>query len=159
MRFSRKLKRGAGELLGFALMVPFIMMLLCAVLSSAQITVANQQLTYAAYSAGRAAVVAESEDLASERAEAVLDVLYGDRYQGISFTRADADALGLSLGNGEVYCKIQYLGTGASWIKGDVIKCTVYQNLNPIMPFTAGVRAQSVVMMIENGELPTEFFN
>lgn len=159
MRFNRKIKRGSGELLGFALMVPFIMMLLCAVLSSAQITVANQQLTYAAYSAGRAAVVAEDEELASQRAAAVLEILYGDKYQGMEFSRGEMVSSDVSLDNSEVWCKIQYLGTGASWIKGDVIKCTVYQNLNPIMPFTAGVRAQSVVMMIENGEIPTEFFN
>ena len=158
MKDKKKMKRGMGEILGFCYIVPFIIMLICAILSSAQITVANQKLVFSAYSAARAAVIAETEPLAKDRAEAVLKELYGNDFTEIEFTKR-ANGIGFSLKDQEVRCTIEYIGEKASWIKGDVIKCTVYQKITPLMPFTSGIRSQSVVMMIEHGELSSPFYN
>ena len=154
---KRKFK-GLGEILGFCYIVPFIVMLICAIIASAQITLASQRLTFAAYSTCRAAVVAEKEDLAKERGEAILKSLYGTNFNSLQFVK-ESTTLGEAYDDNEVNRVIEYVGTEAKWIKGDMIKCTVYQKITPLMPFTSGVRAQSVIMMIECGELPNPYFN
>lgn len=39
---------------------------------------------------------------------------------------------------------------GARWEKGSFVKCTVRIYVETLLPFTSGVREESIVMMIEN---------
>ena len=39
---------------------------------------------------------------------------------------------------------------GAKWEKGSFVKCTVRIYVETLLPFTSGVREESIVMMIEN---------
>jgi len=126
-------KQGGGELLGFALTVPVVIFLVCCVVSAFQVAIANQELSYAAYNCGRAAVVSDSYELGSDRAKDV----YGAIIEGS--------------GDGSyIPCEIELLD-GETWGKGAYIKCTVRLYVDVLMPFTSGIREQSVVMMVENG--------
>lgn len=128
-------KKGNGELLGFACMIPFMMFIILFIISIAQIGVINSELQQAAYNCGRAAVVSESEVIAESRAEAMYMQLIGPNTSGHSYTQ----------------CEIEVLD-GADWEKGSYIRCTVRYYADVMMPFTSGVREQSVVMMIEAGD-------
>jgi hypothetical protein len=39
---------------------------------------------------------------------------------------------------------------GNQWVKGSFVKCTVRVYVNTLLPFTSGVREESIVMMIES---------
>ena len=133
-------KSGLSELISFTLIVPCIVLLICSILSAYLIGTTNQQLLYAAYSVGRASVVCEDETLAQNRADAIMDELYGTYF--ISDTPDE---------NGEASYSLEILGTG-DWQKGTLIRCTVNQYITPVLPFTSKVYSKTVVMMIENGE-------
>ena len=138
VKYFKKLKnksfwqQGSGELLGFVCILPFIVMLICFIISSAQVSVINQKLSYTAYNCCRAAVVSETEVIAQDRAESVYTETFG------------------ALSNSYTSCQIDLLD-GANWGKGSYIKCTVRYDIDVLMPFTSGIREQSIVMMIENG--------
>ena len=131
-RFWRK---GNGEILGFVYVLPFIIFLVMCIISSAQVALLNQSLSNAAYNCGRAAVVSESETLAVERANEIYSQLVGEP--------DGAD--------GYIACEIEVLG--GDWEKGQYIRCTVRKHIDVLMPFTSGVRSQSIVMMIEGGDI------
>lgn len=145
---SIKWNEGASEMLSFAIVVPFIVILICAIFSAAQISTSVQKLTYSSYSACRAAVVSENSDFAETRAEAVMREIYGDNLidGGFDFVFNSSPT------NNETYYKLELVGgQGTEWEKGNMVKCTVYQYINPLMPFSASYHTQSIVMMIENG--------
>lgn len=128
-------KKGGGEILGFVLMIPCIFVMICAIIASAQIAYTNQSLNYCAYNACRSAVVSEDMSIAKERAQNAYDQQMGtENANKYSYTS----------------CELQILD-GASWQKGSFVKCTVRYYVGTLMPFTSGVREQSIVMMIENG--------
>lgn len=125
-------KRGDGELLGFAYTLPFVVFLICAIVSATQVALINQQLSTAAYNCGRAAVVSETQGIAEQRANDLFE------------------ELGFDIRNPESECTIEVLN-GGQWKKGEYIKCTVKCYANILMPFTSGVKEQSIIMMIEGG--------
>ncbi len=138
---------GVSEMLSFAIIIPFILFLICAIISSAQISIAKQRLTVFSYSACRAAVVCEDESYAENRADAVLNEIYGSAFidGGYNFR------IPSSTDTNNVYYTMELIGENPEWKKGNMIRLTVYQYITPLMPFTEGYRSESVVMMIENG--------
>lgn len=127
-------KKAGGEMLSFALIIPCILTLICGIIAAAQVSHINQTLSYCVYNACRAAAVSDSKDLAEERAKSVY-----------------ANQMGLE--NSEEFdyepCMLEL--TGDTWEKGAFVKCTVKYYIKTFMPFTSGIRTQSIVMMIENG--------
>lgn len=130
-------KKGNGEFLALAIVFPFIILLICFIVSAVQVGSVNQQLTFTAYNACRAAVVAESEDTARERAIE----MYETNICSIAEATKNASF---------IPCEIEIVD-GADWEKGSLVKCTVRYYISTYMPFTSGVREQSLTMMIENG--------
>ena len=125
-------KRGSGEFLGFALIAPLIITMICAIVAAAQIASANQTLSYTTYNCCRSAVVCESFSAAEDRAN---DVFV---YQ---FPNADP-----SRGD---RCELNLIGS--EWKKGAYLQCTVHYYVDTFMPFISGTRTQTITMMIENG--------
>jgi Flp pilus assembly protein TadG len=68
-KFKQKLfwQKGGGEIIGFAYVLPFIVMLICCIIAAAQISITNQRLSYTAYNACRSAVVSVDETTAQQR--------------------------------------------------------------------------------------------
>ena len=149
MKIIKKVKwdEGASEILSFAVIIPFILFLISAIISSAQVSIVKQRLTVFSYSACRAAVVCEDESYAEDRADAVLDEIYGYLFidGGYNFNVPSTAS------NNNVYYTMELIGNNPTWVKGKMVRLTVYQYITPIMPFTEGYRSESVVMMIENG--------
>lgn len=125
-------KRASGEFLGFALIAPLIIMMICAIVAAAQISSSSQTLNYTAYNCCRTAVVCESFSVAEKRANEVY------AYQ---FPNADP-----SRGDG---CELTLIGS--EWKKGAYVQCTVRYYVETFMPFVSGPRTQTITMMIENG--------
>ena len=130
-------KRGSGELIGFVCLLPLIMLLLCAMISAAHIGFVNQQLNYTAYNSCRSAVVSDTFAIAETRAMQVYNSNMGTE---------NADKYGYES------CTLEII-SGSSWGKGVYVKCTVRYYVDTFMPFTSGVREQSIVMMVENGDV------
>ena len=124
-------KKGGGEIIGFAYVMPFIIMLICCIIAAAQISIVNQRLSYTAYNAGRAAVVSVDETTARDRGFAVFESVMGDSgttsYIPFELTVMD----------------------GNQWVKGSFVRITVRSYVRTLLPFTSGVREESIVMMIE----------
>ena len=139
-------KKGGGEIIGFAYILPFIIMLICCVIAAAQISVVNQRLSYTAYNSCRSAVVSVDETTAQERGLAIFESVMGDSatlisQSGVSYVPFEMTVL-----------------DGNPWVKGSFVKCTVRVYVRTLLPFTSGVREESIVMMIE-GNAPGEFQN
>ena len=135
-------QKGGGEIIGFAYVMPFIVMLICCIIAAAQISIVNQRLSYTAYSAARAAVVSVDETTARERGLAVFESIMGDSavsQSGVSYIPFEMTVL-----------------DGAPWVKGSFVRCTVRVYVRTLLPFTSGVREESIVMMIETG-IPDDF--
>lgn len=133
-------RSGLSEVVSFVIIVPCIVMLIMSILSAYLISTTNQQLLYAAYSVGRAAVVCENQDLAENRASAIMDELYGSHY------RSNSGALN----DGEASYSMELIGSD-QWTKGTLLRCTVSQYITPAIPFMAKTYSKTLVMMIENG--------
>lgn len=142
-----KWNEGVSEMLSFAIVVPFVVLLICAILSATQLSIERQRLSYATYSVCRAGVVCENETYAEARTDAMMQELYGDEFIDGGFTMT----LGSKPKNGDTYYKLELVGAGADWKKENMVRCTVYRYVTPIMPFTSGYRSETIVMMIENG--------
>lgn len=85
-------RSGLSEVVSFIIIVPCIVMLIMAILSAYLISTTNQQLLYTAYSVGRAAVVCETRDLAENRADAIMEELYGGNFRSGSGALNDGEA-------------------------------------------------------------------
>jgi len=131
-------RKGSGEFLSFAIITPLILMLLMVVVSSAQIGIINQDLSYLAYNCCRASVVSETQEVGIARAKEVFEYKY------------DIDKI--TAKHNYVPCEIEVID-GDGWQKGSMVKCTVRVYVDTLMPFTSGIREQSITMMIENGDL------
>lgn len=131
-------RKGGGEIIGFVYILPFIVMLICCIIAAAQVSLTKQTLTYTAYNACRAAVVSVDETTAVERSKAVYESSIG--------TVADISQLG-----GAVYEPIEIeVLDGGQWEKGNFVRCTVRLYIDTLLPFTSGIREETIVMMIEN---------
>lgn len=128
---SNHRKKAGGELLGFCIMLPLVLTMVCAIISAAQIAYTNQTLNYTAYSCARSAVVCENFSDAESRAATTYSYQFKNPQNG--------------------GCELELISS--SWEKGNFVKCTVWYDIDTLMPFTSGVRTQSIIMMIENGGL------
>lgn len=139
-------KKGGGEIIGFAYILPFIIMLICCIIAAAQISIVNQRLSYTAYNACRAAVVSVDETTAHERGLAIFEGVMGDSATAVSES-------------GVSYVPFEMIVLdGNPWQKGSFVKCTVRVYVRTLLPFTSGIREESIVMMIESSA-PDPFQN
>lgn len=129
-------RKGGGELLGFAIIIPCIMLLIMAIVASTQIANINQALNYCAYNTCRTAVVSDNYAAAEQRVQESYELQFGsENYRKYGYEPVTLELIDSSL----------------PWQKGNFVRCTVRYHINTIMPFTSGVREYSIVMMIENG--------
>lgn len=126
-------RRGGGELIGFALVLPIVMMVFCAIIMAAQLGLARQTIEYTTYSACRAAVICETETQAQLAAEKVVD----DMIYSIP---------GVRDGSAQV---VIHNYTGNRWEKGGLVNCTVTVTVDTITPWTASDVTADITMMIE----------
>lgn len=144
-------KKGAAELLGYGVIMPMIIALIIAILTAGQISSVKQNLAYASYSVGRAAVVSNNVESAKKRADAVMKEMYGDNFIGGTIDSNIQNDYIYKLKNGQTCYEIVAVGANAQWAKGDVIKCTIYERVVPILPFLDNIYSESLAMMIEAG--------
>lgn len=130
-------QKGNGEFLSLAVVLPIIALLICFISSAVVVGTENQRLSFAAYNACRAAVVSDTYDSAQDRAV--------ESYELNVCSIAEATSE-----HSFIPCEIEIVG-GGNWKKGSMVKCTVRRYVATLMPFTSGVREQSITMMIENG--------
>ena len=132
------LRKGGGELLGFAMVLPAIMLVFGAIIMAAQLGLARQSIEYTTYSAARAAVICESQSQAQQAAELLVE----DMAQDIP---------GVEPGSVSVNIR-NYMGS--IWQKGGLIKCTVEAKVNTISPWSNSTVAADITMMIERPAVP-----
>lgn len=135
-------RSGLGEMLSFAIIAPLLVFLIAAIISATQISIAEQNLTLACYTTGRAAAVATSLDNARSRARSIMQITYGANYTD-----------GAPSTNGQAGYTLVVGSHSGAWRKGDIMIVTVMQYIEPIMPFTSGTRFRSLAMMIENQKM------
>ena len=131
-------RKGGGELLGFAMVLPAIMLVFGAIIMAAQLGLARQSIEYTTYSAARAAVICESQSQAQQAAELLVE----DMAQDIP---------GVEPGSVSVNIR-NYMGS--IWQKGGLIKCTVEAKVNTISPWSNSTVAADSTMMIERPAVP-----
>ena len=131
-------RKGGGELLGFAMVLPAIMLVFGAIIMAAQLGLARQSIEYTTYSAARAAVICESQSQAQQAAELLVE----DMAQDIP---------GVEPGSVSVNSR-NYMGS--IWQKGGLIKCTVEAKVNTISPWSNSTVAADITMMIERPAVP-----
>ena len=131
-------RKGGGELLGFAMVLPAIMLVFGAIIMAAQLGLARQSIEYTTYSAARAAVICESQSQAQQAAELLVE----DMAQDIP---------GVEPGSVSVNIR-NYMGS--IWQKGGLIKCTVEAKDNTISPWSNSTVAADITMMIERPAVP-----
>ena len=131
-------RKGGGELLGFAMVLPAIMLVFGAIIMAAQLGLARQSIEYTTYSAARAAVICESQSQAQQAAELLVE----DMAQDIP---------GVEPGSVSVNIR-NYVGS--IWQKGGLIKCTVEAKVNTISPWSNSTVAADITMMIERPAVP-----
>lgn len=144
------LRNGSGEILGFVLVIPFVLLLIVAILSATQLSSVQQKLTYATYTASRAACVSDNEQRAAARAEAVLSDMYSGYFDGATLYQQNQVPTQKSLASGHIYADLQMLSP--AWVKGAMLRCTLYQRITPLMPFSSAVHSQRLTVMIENDD-------
>lgn len=142
MQIFYKLKwRKGGELIAFALVIPIIMFIFCALIMASQLGIARQSIEYTVYSAARAAVICENQEQAQAAAELILKEMVDD-IPGI-----DQSSAKVTIQN--------YMGT--VWQKGGLIKCTVTAKINNITFWQDSVVTADITMMIERPAVQSSF--
>ena len=142
--------KGGGELLAFSIVMPMLVFLIYAVASIAIITITQQQLMFAAYSATRIAVVQDNEAQAHEKAAEIVTTMFpqASLYKG--------EGSGVKRGSGGSSFSMKLLAEnpegGSSWKKGNMLLLSVSKDVRVFMPFSSGVYTQSITMMVENSE-------
>ena len=130
-------RRGNGEMLGFAVCVPLFTLLMIIVMATSNYSTKLQQLTVASYAVGRAAVVSSTPDLATSRAYAVLQTIYGSDHCSTD----ESDTVN------QAWFKIDRDG---AWKTGQITTITVSQHIGGLFPFPEQDLHSSIAMMIED---------
>jgi len=138
-------KNGNGELFGFAICAPFLLVILIALMSFARYAIENEQLTAATYCVGRAAVVSHNLSTGQSRAKGVLDRIYD--FHAVS---------GPSSGSNDVWMEMS-IKNEDDWKVGEIITITLTQHFDSLYPLPAINIKRSIAMMIENQELKVVF--
>lgn len=130
---SKFFRTGAGEFIGAAIVLPFIMTIIMFIVNIFQIAMCEQELIYAAYSCGREAVISYDYESAEENARAWKDA------------HLAGEEIDVSIDPKEI-----------AWVKGNVIMITAEKDLKPILGIQSGVHARKVAMMIEHSKWTDE---
>lgn len=133
MGVKKFLKKGGGEILGFAVVLPMIVFCVIMITSIVQLSVIQEHLEYTVYSASRAAVVSDDMETAVKRAEEVAKSCFEEAGYD-----PDDVSVEMKLDNAE-----------QGWCKGNFLTCKVTVYVDLLAPFTDGDRSASIVMMIE----------
>ena len=115
-------KKGSGEIIGFTLLIPFVLLLIVAILSATQISSINQKLTYSTYVTARTASVSSKDDQVKIRVEAVLKDMYGENYDTVQVCKQGETPTKLEPAPNHLYATIEILGP--EWERGTMIRCT-----------------------------------
>ena len=130
-------KKAGGEMLGFVMIAPLIIVLIWAIVGAAQIASANQKLNYCVYNTCRSAAISDCYEDAEIKVKELYELHFGkENYLEHGYTPVTLDLI----------------GDKDEWEKGKYVKCTVRYYVSTLAPFASGVRESSIVMMIENGE-------
>lgn len=132
-------RKGGGELIGFALVVPLVMLIFCAIIMAGQLGLARQSIEYSTYSACRAAVICETQDQAQTAAELIIDDMVN------TLPGVQPGSISVTLDN----------LTGSVWQKGELVKCSVSVEVDTITPWTSSVITSDVTMMVERPSIAT----
>jgi len=133
-------KKGGGELIGFAICLPMMMLVICGIIMILQLGLAKQSLEYAVYTAARAAVVQEDMGAARSAATAMADSALRSGTIGVENVTIELE---LVAGRTDV-------GTDdVAWQKGALIKCIVYVDVKTIAPFANRRMGSEIIMMVE----------
>lgn len=153
----KKLKRGSGEILGFITLVPALFLFLMMIITMVRLVGLRQKMEYAAYSACRAAVLAETYDeaLNSSLQVAQMELTgYEDIYKPGS-VQTDVEEIPIE-GYPESLGKVGYDSrtgqTRDSWLKGNLIKCTLSLELNGLNPILNGEKKCEIYMFLEKDD-------
>jgi hypothetical protein len=133
-------KRGSGEILGFAIVLPIILVVFCAIIMAAQLGLARQALEYSLYSAARAAVV--QEDIISARAAAELVATAEIESGTFGVTRHD---ITLEVVGGSFDASSGLV----RWEKGAMLKVVLTIYVDTIAPFGDSILSSEITMMVE----------
>ena len=131
------MRRGAGEFIGAAVVMPFIFAIILFIVNYLQISICEQKLIYAAYTCGREAVISFDQSEAQTNANNALAQIF----------KNDED-VSVTISSG-----------GAGWIKGNIIGIIVEENLHPVLGIQSGVHSRRVAMMIEHSKWTDEIIN
>jgi len=136
--------RGAAELIGFTLILPCIVIVLFSVITIFQVCLARQTLEHATYMAGRAAVVCETQSSALHQAESTAKSTIASSTMGIN---PDNVTVNLTLVGGTSSAN----GSGITWEKGALVKCTVRAKVDEILPLGSGdgTMESTIYLMVE----------
>ncbi len=126
--------KGNGEIIGFAVSVILLLFLIVSIVSYTSLTTKKQQLSVAAYAAGRAAAVSHDDTLAKARAAKVLETIYDSYYSSEESNTV-----------GSVWYEIEY----DDWKIGNIFTITVYHRFGGMFPFPEKTRSYKYAMMIE----------
>ena len=127
-------KKGSGELIGFGIVMPILVMIFCGIISASQLSMASETLQYAAYCSCRAAVVSVDEATAGARADSVAKELA---------------SLNSTISPASIDCKLTLLDKSLVWQKGNFVRCDVSAYVDTMLPFTSRKRTASIIMMVE----------
>ena len=122
------LKKGSGEIIGFAIVIPFVVFLFLFIVNVFQISLCEEKLIYSAYCVGRKAAISYSKEEAKKNAEEVLAEIYADNYD-------------------KVGCEIEVKG---SWVKGNILFVHVTYNLRGAAGIQTGIHERAIAMMVEH---------
>lgn len=153
-------KSGVGELLGFAIVAPFLFAFLFMTISIYQVTVAEEQMIYATYLCGREAVMQPNLESAKIAGKKKLDSLYSpDGSPFLDNSKAGGYAImgfRVLAGNPEFDIDASVGADTVAWLKGNVIVVSISQEIRPLLSFMSGTRVRGLGMMIEHSQLKIE---
>lgn len=136
-------RRGNGELLGFAIIMPMFIFLMTFIVAIAQVALAKEKMEYVAYSCGRAAVVAENAEQGIANAEDIIRNSDQQYHASVKFI----------INNQEITSSNVHTLTGIPWHKGQNMTVVVTYSIpvisNPVMGVLGGQHENKIVMMIE----------
>jgi Flp pilus assembly protein TadG len=133
-------RRGNGELVGFAIAMPMLMLVFCALIMAAQLGLARQTLEYSLYSAARAAVVQGDFVSAQNAAEMMADAEIYTGTMGVTGYTIELEVIGGTFNPGS---------GGIRWEKGALLKVVLTMDVDTISPFRDSTLSSEIIMMVE----------
>lgn len=121
-------RKGVGEIIGFAVVIPFILVLILFIVNVFQIALCEEKLIYAAYRIGRQAVVSYTEPLESDpKINDILSSIFNDT------------------------SKVKHeISPRGGWIKGNMVLVKVSYDFHGAVGFQNGTHERQIAMMIEH---------